>query len=316
LIFSKKKYRFDPITLSYEEIRPARKRSVIKYLLYAIGFVVYTAFSGYILNAVFGSPKMHMLEADLLSLNNKMEVLMIKGNEYSSSLESKFKTDNSYRTILQIDTLNYNIRQAGTGGKVQKNRHEREMDIRLKNLISHLNEQLKIQSASYDIISEKAREYNQVYKHMPAIQPVAQKDLIMISSNFGVRTDPFVYMEQVHYGLDFVAATGKNVYATGDGIVTFTRFSRTGYGNEIIIDHAFGFGSRYAHLSKILVTEGQKVKRGHLIGKVGSSGRATGPHLHYEVLHENSPVNPAYYFDNSLTEEEYQQILTAANETN
>ncbi len=107
----------------------------------------------------------------------------------------------------------------------------------------------------------------------------------MISSNFGLRADPFLEHQEVHNGLDFVAATGKNVYATGDGSVTLVKESRIGYGNEIFIDHGYGFGSSYAHLSQILVEEGQIVKRGQLIGKVGESGRATGPHLHYEVLY-------------------------------
>ncbi len=110
-----------------------------------------------------------------------------------------------------------------------------------------------------------------------------------------------------------MAAEGKDVYATGDGTVTLVQESRIGYGNEIFIDHGFGFGSRYAHLSQILVKEGQNVKRGQLIGKVGESGRATGPHLHYEVLYENKPVNPSFYFDNSLSVEEYQRILKLAS---
>jgi murein DD-endopeptidase MepM/ murein hydrolase activator NlpD len=180
-----------------------------------------------------------------------------------------------------------------------------------------LNHQLSIQSESYEILLLKAREHAMQFSHIPAIQPVSRTDLYSISSDFGVRTDPFYFHQKVHCGLDFVAAEGKSVYATGDGIVTFIQFSRTGYGNEIIIDHSFGFGSRYAHLDTILVTEGQKVKRGQMIGRVGKSGRATGPHLHYEVLYEKKPVNPALYFDSSLTVQEYKQILEmAANKTN
>jgi len=128
-----------------------------------------------------------------------------------------------------------------------------------------------------------------------------------------VRSDPFLDQKGVHCGLDFVAPIGTNVYATGDGTVTFQQISRTGYGNEIVIDHAFGFGSRYDHLDQILVSLGQKIKRGQLIGKVGRSGRSTGPHLHYEVLYEGKPVNPAFYFDSSLTSDEYLEILKLAS---
>jgi len=172
---------------------------------------------------------------------------------------------------------------------------------------------LKIQSGSYKVVYEKAREHATGLSHIPAIQPISRNDLVMVSSNFGMRSDPFLELPGVHCGLDFVAPTGTDVFATGDGNVTFLQFSRTGYGNEIVIDHAFGFGSRYAHLDQILVSEGQKVRRGQMIGKVGRSGRATGPHLHYEVLYEGKPVNPAFYFDSSLTEEEYEQILKLAS---
>jgi murein DD-endopeptidase MepM/ murein hydrolase activator NlpD len=116
----------------------------------------------------------------------------------------------------------------------------------------------------------------------------------------------------VHNGLDFVTPAGKNVYATGDGIVTFVQYSRKGYGNEIVIDHKFGFGSRYAHLNSIQVKEGDKVERGQIIGTVGETGRSTGPHLHYEVLYEQRPVNPSFYFDINLTREEYAQIIKRA----
>ena len=117
----------------------------------------------------------------------------------------------------------------------------------------------------------------------------------------------------MHSGLDFVAPAGKNVYATGDGIVTFVQYSRTGYGNEIVIDHRFGFGSRYAHLNQMKVKEGEKVKRGQLIGTVGETGRATGPHLHYEVLYENRPVNPSFYFDTQFNQ---RRICTNYKQSN
>jgi len=245
-----------------------------------------------------------------------MRKLFDKGHYFSNLLrKDHFPKDNSYRTILQIDTLPYSLRNAGTGGSSSDVAFSLNSDMSrdLDNLISKLNLQLKIQSGSYEVVFEKAREHAVGLTHMPAIQPIYEKDLVMISSNFGVRSDPFLDQKGVHCGLDFVAPIGTNVYATGDGTVTFQQISRTGYGNEIVIDHAFGFGSRYAHLDQILVSLGQKIKRGQLIGKVGRSGRSTGPHLHYEVLYEGKPVNPAFYFDSSLTSDEYLEILKLAS---
>ncbi len=316
MIFRKKKYYFNSVTLTFEEQKYDRKKKFFALFSYLIISILVIISSGYILNQVFDSPESLVLEKKVVSLNHEMHRLFEKGSHFLTLLRrDHFPKDNAYRTILQIDTLPYSLRDAGTGGSASDAAFSLGGDLsyNLDNLISKLNRQLRIQSGSYELVYEKAQEYTRELTHMPAILPIEQKDLTMISSNFGIRSDPFLAQEGIHHGLDFVAAIGKNVYATGDGIVTFLQFSRTGYGNEIVIDHAFGFGSRYAHLDQILVNEGQKVKRGQLIGKVGKSGRSTGPHLHYEVLYENKPVNPAFYFDNSLTGEEYQQILKLAS---
>jgi len=316
LIFRKKKYHFDPVTLTFEEIKSDRKTRAGEFILYVTVSMLITLLVGFILNQVFGSAESKILENKLFSLNQQIKGMLNKGNHFSSILyKEHFPRDNTYRAILQIDTLSENVREAGTGGYVPHNQFSFNHDISdtLGSLITKLNSQLQIQTGSYDIVYKKALEHQVALSHMPAIQPISRKDLIMISSNFGIRSDPFLEQLEVHYGLDFVAAEGKDVYATGDGSVTLVKESRIGYGNEIFIDHGFGFGSRYAHLSRILVKEGQIVKRGQLIGKVGESGRATGPHLHYEVLYENKPVNPSFYFDNSLSVEEYQRILKLAS---
>jgi murein DD-endopeptidase MepM/ murein hydrolase activator NlpD len=316
LIFRKKKYHFDPVTLTFVEIKSDRKTRVGEFLLYIVVSMMITLIVGFVLNQVFGSVESKILQNKLFSLDQQIRGLLNKGHQFSSILTNDhFSRDNSYRAILQIDTLSENIREAGTGGYVPQYQNTLRNDISdsLINLITKLNSQLQIQTGSYETVYKKALEHQSSLSHMPAIQPISQKDLIMISSNFGLRTDPFLEQQEVHRGLDFVAEEGKDVYATGDGTVTLVQESRIGYGNEIFIDHGYGFGSRYAHLSQILVKEGQNVKRGQLIGKVGESGRATGPHLHYEVLYENKPVNPSFYFDNSLSVEEYQRILKLAS---
>jgi murein DD-endopeptidase MepM/ murein hydrolase activator NlpD len=316
LIFRKKKYHFNPVTLTFEEIKSDRKTRAGEFIIYVAVSMMITLLVGFILNQVFGSLESKILENKLFSLNQQIASLLDKGHHFSSVLHKEhFPKDNTYRAILQIDTLSENVREAGTGGYVPQNQFSLKNNISdtLESLITKLNFQLQIQTGSYEAVYKKALEHQSSLSHMPAIQPISQKDLIMISSNFGLRSDPFLEQQEVHYGLDFVAEEGKDVYATGDGTVTLVQESRIGYGNEIFIDHGYGFGSRYAHLSQILVKEGQIVERGQLIGKVGESGRATGPHLHYEVLYENKPVNPSFYFDNSLTVEEYQRILKLAS---
>jgi murein DD-endopeptidase MepM/ murein hydrolase activator NlpD len=315
LIYRKKKYHFNPVSLEYEEIKITRGQRSRVYMMYFLGILLIAGVSGYILNINFGSQEARMLEKQVDRLNQEMRILFVKGRNVSASLRNDlFHKDNQYRTILQIDTLSYSIRLAGSGGTAaaeELSRHY-ELTYQLDNLIKGLDKQLKIQSGSFETIYKKARDYSRQQASLPAIQPVSKNDVIMISSDFGLRSDPFLFLQQIHSGLDFVTPIGKNVYATGDGTVTFVRYSRTGYGNEIVIDHQYGFSSRYAHLHEIKVKEGEVIKRGQVIGTVGQTGRATGPHLHYEVLYENKPVNPAYYYDTSLTQEEYTQIINQA----
>jgi murein DD-endopeptidase MepM/ murein hydrolase activator NlpD len=316
LILRKKKYYFNQTSLTFEEINPGKRQRRVALFSYIVVIVIVTLLSGYLLSSIFGSPEARILENELSLLKKDMHDLLSRGKSISSLLHNEvFPKDNAYRTILQIDTLPVSLRDAGTGGSAANQRLINNNDItyQLDNLVNKLDRQLKIQSGSYETVYRKALMHARNLAHMPAILPVAQTDLVMISTDFGVRSDPFNHVEQLHNGLDFIAPTGKNVYATGDGTVTFIQLSRTGYGKEIVIDHSFGFGSRYAHLDTILVTGGQKVKRGQLIGKVGASGRATGPHLHYEVLYEKRPVNPGYYFDNGLSTDEYRQILEQAS---
>jgi murein DD-endopeptidase MepM/ murein hydrolase activator NlpD len=319
LIFSKKKYYFNPVTLTYIEIKTSRKhriRLLFVYISLAIGCLIT---SGYLLNRLFDSPEAMILEERVAIISDEMKKIIVQGKEISASLQNDlFVRDNTYRVILQMDTLSYSLRLAGTGGSAAINAIDMQDDLpyEVNDVIKQLNNQLEIQAGSLKALQEKAVQYNIVYSHLPAIQPVAENDLIMVSTDFGIRSDPFFFTERVHNGLDFVAPEGKNVYATGDGIVTFVRYSRTGYGNEIVIDHRFGFGSRYAHLNAIKVKEGEQIKRGQVIGTVGETGRTTGPHLHYEVLYEHKPVNPSYYFDTNLTREEYAEIINKANTRN
>jgi murein DD-endopeptidase MepM/ murein hydrolase activator NlpD len=315
LIFNQKKYYFNPGTLTYEEIKNKRSRSILSWIALVSLAIAVTFVSGYFLNRVFDSHESRFLEKQVAMMNGEMKHLSQQVHQVSQSLRNDIiKKDNTYRTILQMDTLSYSLRNAGTGGSAADNEMTRQLDLtyRVGNMIKSLNNQLQIQSGSFNALYEKAMEYAEGQTHLPAIQPVDQKDLTMISSHFGVRSDPFNFVEKIHFGLDFVAPAGTNVYATGDGIVTFAQYSRTGYGNEIVMDHRFGFGSRYAHLRTMEVKVGEQVKRGQIIGTVGETGRATGPHLHYEVLYHQQPVNPSFYFDTTLTKEEYAQIINKA----
>ena len=168
---------------------------------------------------------------------------------------------------------------------------------------------LYVQSKSFDEVFDLAKNKEKMLASLPAIQPVSNKDLTRIGSYYGYRTDPFYKVKKFHHGVDFTAPTGTDIYATGDGVVMEASRSFGGYGNLIVINHGFSYKTYYGHLSRILVTPGERVKRGQLIGYVGNTGKSTAPHLHYEVWKNNQTVNPIYFFFNDITLEQFDKML-------
>jgi murein DD-endopeptidase MepM/ murein hydrolase activator NlpD len=168
---------------------------------------------------------------------------------------------------------------------------------------------MDIQSRSFSDLLREADRHTSLMTHKPSIQPVSLKDFYWISSVFGMRMDPLYKRMAMHRGLDFAAEIGTPVYATGDGVVKWTRTARDGYGKEVVVDHGFGYTTRYGHLHEILVHTGQKIKRGNLIGTIGESGKSTGPHLHYEVRENGQARNPKHYYAEDLSPEQYLEII-------
>jgi murein DD-endopeptidase MepM/ murein hydrolase activator NlpD len=317
LIIRKKKYHYNPDTLTFHEIRHDKKTRARHYLVYAVILVIFSGLSGYFLTRVLGSPENYFLEKKASVLSEQLNRLSEQSEEMEETLHaSSFVNDNLYRTILELDTLPLSVRTGGTGGSAigSADLYHSSASRKLEGQVERLEVQLNIQRNSFASVYEAALEHIEKLKHLPAIQPVPFREVLYISSYFGVRTDPFNHEdEENHTGIDFVAPYGTDVFAAADGTVTLCRISRTvGYGNEIVINHSFGYSTRYAHLQEILINEGDMVKRGQLIGRVGSSGRSTGPHLHYEVRYENRAVNPITYFTSNLTQNEYDEITELA----
>jgi len=161
-----------------------------------------------------------------------------------------------------------------------------------------------------------ARNKEKMLASIPAIQPVANKNLKKMASGYGYRIHPIYKVRKMHWGTDFSAPTGTPIYATGDGKVTTYKRSRSGYGYHIVIDHGFGYETLYGHMSKIEVRRGQRVKRGDVIGYIGSTGSSTAPHLHYEVMKDGRKINPINYFFNDLSPEEYEEMLIISSHSN
>lgn len=269
----------------------------------------------------FDSPKEKMLIREIDNMMLQYELMNQKLSQISAVLDNvQDRDDNIYRVIFEADPIPKSIRKAGMGGV---NRYEKldgytnsELIISTSQKLDQIAKQLYIQSKSFDEVIELATKKSDMLASIPAIQPVTNKELKRLSSGYGRRIDPYYKKPKFHYGVDFSAPKGTPIYATGNGTIKKTKKSRRGFGNHLVIDHGYGYESLYAHMQKYIVRKGQKVKRGDLIGYVGNSGKSTAPHLHYEVHKDGRKVNPAYYFHNDLTPEEFDRMLELAAQEN
>ena len=235
---------------------------------------------------------------------DNMEVLMTDMEE---------RDNNLYRVMFEADPIPSSVRRSGF---LDADRYADLYGYKNSGLIVNTARKLDViasqlynQSVSYDTLFAMARNKSDMLAHIPAIFPVKETEVKYISSFFGYRPDPIYKVEKFHSGIDFSAALGTDTYATGDGVVADVERNEWGYGNLVVIDHGYGYKTRYAHLQKAAVRKGQKVKRGQKIGTIGDSGKTTGVHLHYEVLKNDVQVDPINFFYNDLTPDEYELIL-------
>ena len=226
----------------------------------------------------------------------------------------QMRDDDIYRSIFGMHEIPAEVRNAGFGGV---NRYEHlevvDNDGLLINTVVRLDVLTKktfVQSKSFDEVEQLSKRAGDMASCIPAIPPVVpDKKIYRLSSRFGYRSDPFSGKTKRHSGVDFALKPGNPIYATGDGVVEKVSFEFFGYGNSVVINHGFGYKTRYAHLKSIGVVEGMKVKRGECIGESGNSGRSSGPHLHYEVIYKDKHVNPSNYYDLTITPEEYATMV-------
>ncbi|MFC2089948.1 M23 family metallopeptidase [Bacteroidota bacterium] len=227
------------------------------------------------------------------------------------------KDDRLYRSVFGLDPLPASIREAGTGGSNTNLSLDAISDpslvIDVAEQIDKLYTKAIIQSSSFEDLKEAAIKNQELLARKPLIQPISPADRYWLTSMYGYRSDPFNKGRKMHHGVDLAGQIGIEVHATGDGIVKVAELNRHGYGKEVIIDHGFGYTSRYAHLNDILVSEGDMIKRGQRIGTLGNSGRSTGPHLHYELRQDNKYLNPLFYYFEELSPDEYNLIVRRAN---
>ena len=312
-----RKYTFNTKTLSYEVQKRSRKSRIMRSLVIFAGSLLLSVGYFWIYTSVLGLelPKTIILKKRNAAWASRMEVMNRQLDKCDEALTAlQMRDDDIYRSIFGMHEIPMEIRNAGFGGV---NRYEHYEGLGqhglLKNTVVRLDMLTKksyVQSKSFDEVALLARRAGDMASCIPAIPPVVpDRSIYRLSSCFGYRKDPFTGRTKRHTGVDFALKPGNPVYATGEGVVESVKFEFFGYGNSVLIDHGFGYKTRYAHLKSIGVVEGMKVKRGECIGISGNSGRSSGPHLHYEVLYKDRHVNPANYYDLTITPEEYSTMV-------
>ena len=317
------KYKYNPGTLSYEREETSLKTKTIKSLGYVTSGVVFGVIFLISFLYFFSSPK----EKELIRENEQWHLQFGIINQRIVEMEKVLanienRDDNIYRIIFEAEPIPAEIRNAGFGGSDRYKGlmgfdNSAEISKTTKHL-DKLSKKIYIQSKSLDDVYNMARNKKQMLASIPAIMPIPSKDLTRVASGYGWRIHPVFKVRKMHKGMDFTAPRGTEIRCTGDGKVVAVTASRTGYGKHVVVDHGYGYRTRYAHMSKFNVKIGQNVKRGDILGLVGSTGTSTAPHLHYEVEKNNAKINPVNFYSNDLSPEQYDlmvEISSAANQS-
>lgn len=307
--------------MRYEKLTtPLRVR-----LLQVIGYIAASIVTGIIIFFItfqyIDSPKEKYLRQQNDDLKQNYSVLVERVKQLELQMDEIENRDNNvYRSIFESspipDSARVKDQEIKKEVKLVQSLGETELVNSMASQLNNLSLRLAFQAKSFTEIANLVKNKEKLLAAIPSIQPVSNKRLDRIASGFGYRIDPIYKDRRLHAGLDFTAASGTPIYATADGVVRDAGFNTGGYGNRVLIYHGFGYETTYSHMYKIKARVGERVKRGEVIGYIGSTGKSTGPHLHYEVHRNGVPVDPIYYFYNDLTPAQFDRILKLAAASN
>ncbi len=309
---SRNKYTFNPESLHYKPLENNLKNRIIRTAVYIFASLIVALGMVVIYSIIFDTPREREERQEYKALTQDYAILNEKYNRIDTVMQDLKNIDeNIYRTIFETEPL---------GGHTTTDVRSADFayllgmtDLAIVDSTAiELKEAMNLiskQSPDYQNLIANAGHRKEMLPCIPAIQPIENKDLTRLASGFGYRMHPIYKIEKFHEGIDFTAPTGTDVFATGDGVIADIDRSARGYGNMVSIDHGFGYKTSYSHLDEIKVRQGQKVKRGDVIGLVGNTGLSVAPHLHYEVLLHDKPVNPVNYFFLELKPEDYNRVI-------
>jgi len=308
------RYQFNPETLSFQPLQPSTRQKLFRFFLFA-GLVSFTGIMILLVRDRYvHSPRTNHLLADQEEMMYGLNLINRDLSRYEADLMNVARNDDRiYRVYFEQQPFPSTQREVGVGGSQKyanlSNFRFGDLLISTTQNIDHLERKLVIQSSSFDEVIEMAAHKEARLAARPAIQPLSMKDLIRFGSSFGMRFHPILKVVRPHEGIDLTAPRGTPIYATADGKVLEAGYRPGGFGRKILLDHGYGYQTLYGHCEKVLVEPGQNVKRGDVIGLVGSTGLSKSPHLHYEVHINGRPVDPINYYANDLSEEEYDHMI-------
>jgi len=320
---SKVKYYYDSETLSYRKIEAKKGRKLGIVFLSLLGMLL----AGFVLLVIYlnlpqiETPKEKAMKRELQNMELQYELLNKKMDRQQRVLTEIAERDNNiYRLYFEASPISDEERKAGFGGVNRYRQFEgfdnSKLILESNKRMDIISKQIVVQSESLEEIAKLAEKKEKLLAAIPAIQPVTNENLKRMASGYGMRTDPFTKVRKMHKGMDFSAPRGTPIYAPGDGKVMRADSRATGYGKHIRIDHGYGYETRYAHLYKYNVKKGQRVKRGDVIGFVGSTGRSQAPHLHYEIHKDKKSINPINFYYGNLSAEEFTKLLKKSEAVN
>ncbi len=318
-----KKYFYNTDTHKFEKLVVSWRTQLLR----ALRFVSASLVTAIIISAIafrfLDSPKEKVMKGDVNNLRDQYGQMQDEIRRLDKAIgELENRDNNIYRTVFEAaplpDSVRYGKKYSEIDPKDFAYMTPEEMMEHIQEGVSVLRNRINVERRSYDTLDELVKTKEKMLECIPAIQPISNKNLDHLASGFGYRIDPIYKTPKMHTGLDFAAPIGTPIYATGNGVVVDASYDAGGYGNHVIIDHGYGYQTLYGHMFRMKVKVGERVKRGEAIGWIGSTGKSTGPHCHYEVIKNGDKIDPIHFFFNDLTATEYDRMVhisTASNQS-
>ncbi|RYY88759.1 MAG: M23 family peptidase [Chitinophagaceae bacterium] len=315
------KYYYNTHTLRYEKLVTPLRVKLLRLFSFMTASLVTGALLAWAAFRFVGSPGEKLLQADNRNLRDRYVAVDRELDDLRKQMQELEKRDNNvYRSIFEATPIPDSARALALEHQQEEARVEKmdnnELVASIQSTMELLRKRMTVQAKSYNELQGLVKNKEKLLAATPAIQPVSNQDLSRIASGFGRRIDPIYKTPKMHAGLDFTAPQGTPIYATADGRVSVAGNENDGYGNHVEINHGYGYQTLYGHMVRVKVRRGQQVKRGEIIGYVGSTGKSTGPHCHYEVHKNGRKLDPVYFFYNDLTPQQFNEMLKRAQLNN